>query len=179
MYVHVCHVNTTVCMYVHVCHMSALLCVCMYMYVICLFYCVYVCTSMSCVCSTVCMYVHVCHVSVLCVGFDMLGTIIANMSADSRTSGNFELSHIYHLVKPEPEDPADGQRGQKIVSEVFLTRLLSTKVSTCIDIHILHIWEEHRNSHIYMQSTHTHARIHSRTPTHHTHSTENPTKVRG
>ncbi len=62
----------------------------------------------------------------------MLGTIIANISANNRGSVYMpsDLPHTYHLVKPEPEDPTDGQRGQKIVSEVFLTRLLSTKVST-------------------------------------------------
>ncbi|XP_064399093.1 plexin-A1-like isoform X2 [Halichondria panicea] len=63
------------------------------------------------------------------MSFDMLGTIIANISANNRGSVYMpsDLPHTYHLVKPEPEDPTDGQRGQKIVSEVFLTRLLSTK----------------------------------------------------
>ena len=42
--------------------------------------------------------------------------------------------NVYHLVKPEQDDSGDGegQRGQKIVSEVFLTRLLSTKVCVCV-----------------------------------------------
>jgi len=63
-------------------------------------------------------------------GFDLMGTIISNMAAGNRTSMFMapDFGNIYHLVKPDPEDPADGQRGQKIVSEVFLTRLLSTKV---------------------------------------------------
>ena len=44
------------------------------------------------------------------------------------TSG--ELSHIFHLVKNEPDEGDDVEkRGGKIMSEVFLTRLLSTKVS--------------------------------------------------
>ena len=55
------------------------------------------------------------------------------MSAGDRTSVLMptEISHVYHLVKPEPEEPGEGTRQQKIVSEVFLTRLLSTKVSGC------------------------------------------------
>ncbi len=57
-----------------------------------------------------------------------MGTIIANISTNNNESV-YMPSDLYHLVKPDPEDPTDGQRGQKIVSEVFLTRLLSTKVS--------------------------------------------------
>ena len=41
-----------------------------------------------------------------------------------------EMNKVYHLVKPEPED-GDGS-GQKIMSEVYLTRLLSTKVYICV-----------------------------------------------
>lgn len=64
-------------------------------------------------------------------GFDALGTIIANIGAESR--GNMmmsgELSHVYHLVKTEADEGDDVEkRGGKIMSEVFLTRLLSTKV---------------------------------------------------
>ena len=67
----------------------------------------------------------------LSAGFDALGTIIANIGLESRanlvTSG--ELSHVYHLVKPEADEGDDVEkRGGKIMSEVFLTRLLSTKV---------------------------------------------------
>lgn len=43
------------------------------------------------------------------------------------TSG--EYSHIFHLVKTDPDEGDDlEKRGGKIMSEVFLTRLLSTKV---------------------------------------------------
>ena len=63
-------------------------------------------------------------------GVDALGTIIANIGIESRaalvTSG--ELSHIYHLVKTEADEGNDVEKRGKIVSEVFLTRLLSTKV---------------------------------------------------
>ena len=45
---------------------------------------------------------------------------LRNMSAS-------ELSSLFHLVKPETDDP-EGSGGTKIMSEVFLTRLLSTKV---------------------------------------------------
>ena len=67
---------------------------------------------------------------------DALGTIIANVGIESRanlvTSG--ELAHVFHLVKSEPDDGDDGEkRGGKIMSEVFLTRLLSTKVCTCVN----------------------------------------------
>ena len=63
--------------------------------------------------------------------FDTLGTIIANIGAESR--GNMmssgELSHVFHLVKVEADEGDDVEkRGGKIMSEVFLTRLLSTKV---------------------------------------------------
>ena len=66
-------------------------------------------------------------------GFDTLGTIIANIGAESRgnmmTSG--ELSHVFHLVRTEADEGDDVEkRGGKIMSEVFLTRLLSTKVSS-------------------------------------------------
>ena len=74
-------------------------------------------------------------------GFDTLGTIIANIGAESRgnmmTSG--ELSHVFHLVKTEADEGDDVEkRGGKIMSEVFLTRLLSTKVGyDCIvSIHV-------------------------------------------
>ena len=65
-------------------------------------------------------------------GYDTLGTIIANIGVESRgnmmTSG--ELSHVFHLVRTEADEGDDVEkRGGKIMSEVFLTRLLSTKVS--------------------------------------------------
>ncbi len=63
--------------------------------------------------------------------YDTMGTIIANMSVDDRCSRNMsasELSSLYHIVKPDTDD-AEGTTGTKIMSEVFLTRLLSTKVS--------------------------------------------------
>ena len=45
-------------------------------------------------------------------GFDALGTIIANIGAESRgnmmTSG--ELSHIFHLVKNEPDEGDDVEK---------------------------------------------------------------------
>ncbi len=64
---------------------------------------------------------------------DTLGTIIANMSsADQRSSLlPSELNRVYHLVKPETgyEGEEGGpHQGARIMSEVFLTRLLSTKV---------------------------------------------------
>ena len=43
------------------------------------------------------------------------------------TSG--ELAHVYHLVKVEADEGDDGEKRGKIMSEVFLTRLLSTKVT--------------------------------------------------
>ena len=64
-------------------------------------------------------------------GVDALGTIIANIGAESRANMMMsgELSHVYHLVKTEADDGDDVEkRGGKIMSEVFLTRLLSTKV---------------------------------------------------
>ena len=71
--------------------------------------------------------------TIITTDFDTLGTIIANIGAESRgnmmTSG--ELSHVFHLVKTEADEGDDVEkRGGKIMSEVFLTRLLSTKV-TC------------------------------------------------
>eukprot|EP00731_Ephydatia_muelleri_P021674 Em0014g265a len=62
--------------------------------------------------------------------FDTIGTIISNMSAQSsRISLMSDGPRVYHLVKPEAAQ--SGQEGEqrhgKIVSEVFLTRLLATK----------------------------------------------------
>lgn len=62
--------------------------------------------------------------------YDTLGTIIANMSVADRNAGNMsasELGCLFHLVVPDV-DEVDGTAGTKIMSEVFLTRLLSTKV---------------------------------------------------
>ena len=64
-------------------------------------------------------------------GYDTLGTIISNISAANRSSmvmSSSELSHVYHLVKPDAEDGDVAGGGTRIMSEVFLTRLLSTKV---------------------------------------------------
>ena len=74
----------------------------------------------------------------LSAGFDALGTIIANIGTESRanlvTSG--ELSHVFHLVRPEADEGDDSvEKRGKIMSEVFLTRLLSTKVH----FHVHHV----------------------------------------
>lgn len=65
-------------------------------------------------------------------GFDTLGTIIANMGSTGLRASLMptELNRVYHLVKPEVADgdEAGPYQGAKIMSEVFLTRLLSTKV---------------------------------------------------
>ncbi len=66
--------------------------------------------------------------------FDVPGTIITSASVTSTTSllhtaaiqsysDGGSNNKIYHLVKPDT-----GEGESKIVSEVFLTRLLSTKV---------------------------------------------------
>ena len=65
--------------------------------------------------------------------FDVPGTIITSASVTSQTSllnaavlQSFDASNkLYHLIKPDT-----GEGESKIVSEVFLTRLLSTKVQT-------------------------------------------------
>ena len=36
---------------------------------------------------------------------------------------------VWHLVKPQQDDNYHKDRGQKVISEIFLTRLLATKVS--------------------------------------------------
>ena len=85
-------------------------------------------------------------------GFDALGTIIANIGTESRanlvTSG--ELSHIFHLVKPEADegDESVEKRG-KIMSEVFLTRLLSTKVYLHVHLHV-HVHVHVHAVHVYV-----------------------------
>ncbi|XP_019851565.1 PREDICTED: plexin-A1-like [Amphimedon queenslandica] len=64
------------------------------------------------------------------VGYDVPGTIVASASITSQTSllasvnsPSFDTNtRLFHLVKPEANEG-----DQKIVSEVFLTRLLSTK----------------------------------------------------
>ena len=64
-------------------------------------------------------------------GFDTLGTIIANANSSGQALlTSAELPHVYHLVKPETGDQGEEgpRQGAKIMSEVFLTRLLSTKV---------------------------------------------------
>ena len=76
----------------------------------------------------------------LSAGFDALGTIIANSGTESRanlvTSG--ELSHVFHLVRPEADEGDDSvEKRGKIMSEVFLTRLLSTKVH--LHVHHVHV----------------------------------------
>jgi plexin A len=60
------------------------------------------------------------------MSFDHVGTIIANLNSSAAvTSG----PQVYHLTKPEhgDGDEGTGPRQGKILSEVFLTRLLSTK----------------------------------------------------
>ena len=63
-------------------------------------------------------------------GFDTLGTIIANINVSRGSLLSSEAPRVYHLVKPELGEAEDGgpRQGAKIMSEVFLTRLLSTKV---------------------------------------------------
>jgi plexin A len=67
-------------------------------------------------------------------GYDVPGTIVASASITSQTSllasvnqlPSFDTNtRLYHLIKSQ--EASDGQGQQKIVSEVFLTRLLSTK----------------------------------------------------
>eukprot|EP00731_Ephydatia_muelleri_P021675 Em0014g266a len=76
------------------------------------------------------------------ISLDTLGTMIANISSPSRSSLMIptEEERTYHLVsvgwwmRPEAADPAvtvesgASRPGTKIMSEVFLTRLLSTKL---------------------------------------------------
>ena len=62
---------------------------------------------------------------------DTIGTIIANNRATA-VRPNFlqdDSDQLYHIVRPD-EAGASGTGGGKIISEVFLTRLLSTKVRT-------------------------------------------------
>ena len=60
---------------------------------------------------------------------DTIGTIIANNRAATASRPDFlqdERDQLYHIVKPD--ESASGEGRGKIISEVFLTRLLSTKV---------------------------------------------------
>lgn len=44
---------------------------------------------------------------------------------------------VWHLVKNhEHGDQKEGDRGSKMVSEIYLTRLLATKVQPCSPTHI-------------------------------------------
>ena len=69
-------------------------------------------------------------------GFDHVGTIIANLNSSNHISSG---PQVYHLTKPEQSDIEEGTgpRQGKILSEVFLTRLLSTKVSVYVYTYIV------------------------------------------
>ena len=60
---------------------------------------------------------------------DTIGTIIANNRATAMRPDFLqdERDQLYHIVRPD-EAGANGEGRGKIISEVFLTRLLSTKV---------------------------------------------------
>ena len=62
---------------------------------------------------------------------DTIGTIVANTSASPQQADIFadDSQRICHIVKQDESAGANGEaRNAKIISEVFLTRLLSTKV---------------------------------------------------
>jgi hypothetical protein len=60
------------------------------------------------------------------MSFDHVGTIISNLNSSSTLPSG---ARVFHLIKPEQWEAEDGvgPRQGKILSEVFLTRLLSTK----------------------------------------------------
>lgn len=62
---------------------------------------------------------------------DTIGTIIANNRASAMRPDFLqdEKDQLYHIVRSDEAGAAGEGRG-KIISEVFLTRLLSTKVAT-------------------------------------------------
>lgn len=68
---------------------------------------------------------------------DTIGTIIANNRATAMRPDFLqdEKDQLYHIVRPDEAGAAGEGRG-KIISEVFLTRLLSTKVATWRTLHV-------------------------------------------
>ncbi len=50
-----------------------------------------------------------------------------NLSYDSLVITQFNLSYLRHLVRHEWDNDKDGERHNKMVSEIYLTRLLATK----------------------------------------------------
>ena len=65
---------------------------------------------------------------------DTLGTIVSNIGATSPAPllHSVESQSVFHLVKPEAAEGIENGhvpgKEKKILTEVFLTRLLSTKV---------------------------------------------------
>ena len=68
---------------------------------------------------------------------DTIGTIIANNRATAMRPDFLqdEKDQLYHIVRPDEAGAAGEGRG-KIISEVFLTRLLSTKVASWCTLHV-------------------------------------------